>query len=190
MANKENELKIKDKRLEKQIEMDCFLEEEIEQLKNAEKEAERYIYVCNKRIKEYQEKLKKAENRLLSVKDNIKNKITFTLNSAFENGEISCGLQETLTQTTYLIPSAKFIFKKEKNKIVKKDDEKLIKYFEEKKMNEFIKTELKQSPKWKEFKSTLNVSDDGELIDSDGVICKIDGIEIEKDDAELEIKLI
>ena len=112
------------------------------------------------------------------------------MNSAFKNGEISCGLQETLTQTTYLIPSAKLIFKKEKNKIVKKDDEKLIKYFEENKMNEFIKTELKQSPKWKEFKSTLNVSDDGKLIDSDGVICKIDGIEIEKDDAELEIKLL
>ena len=47
MANDKNELKIKDKRLEKQIEIDCFLEEEIEILKNAEKEAERYIYVCN-----------------------------------------------------------------------------------------------------------------------------------------------
>lgn len=174
--------------LEKQVNLDCEFEEEINNLKIKEKEASRYIYVCEKKIKEYQDKLKKAEERLEHLREATKNSILGKLNVAIKEGHIQKeSIKETLTQATYTIPSAKFIFKKEREKLVKKCEIDLLNYLKEKKLLEYVK--LAESTKWGEYKKTLTVKN-GNIVSQDGEIVHISGVKVETEEESFEIKYL
>jgi hypothetical protein len=174
--------------LDYQVDMDCVFEDEINNLKMKEKEAERYLYVCKKKIKEYEEKLKKAEERIHALREYTKNIIYSQLNVSIEKNLVDKNsIKETKTQLTYIIPSAKFIFKKEKEKIIKKNEGALIEYLYKNQLTDFIKVE--KNSKWGEFKKQLKISN-GNIINEDGEIVSIDGVSIETEPASFEIKYI
>lgn len=171
-----------------QLELDCKLEDYVDDLQRAEKEANRYIFICEKKIKEYQDKVKNAKERIQLKKDYIENNIIGYLNKAFSEGKLSEeSIRNTKTQKSYVIPSAKFIFKKSKNKIVKNDDFSLIEYFKRNGLESYIK--IKESPDWIEFKKNLEISGK-DIINKDGEILKIDGINIEIENESFEIKYL
>ena len=72
--------------------------------------------------------------------------------------------KETKTQKTYKLLSGTLVFKKPATKIVH-DDDKLLEYLEENDGKDYIK--IKKSIDWAEFKKTLTVSDDGEVVDTE-----------------------
>lgn len=177
-----------DAKLEKQVEMDCFFEDEINELQRAEKEAERYIYVCKKKIEEYQQKLKNAEIRIKERKESTKNQIFNYLQNALNDGILQKeSIRETKTRTTYTIPSANLIFKKEAEKMIVKDESSLIEYLDKNNKSEYIKTQ--QSINWAELKKTLKIVN-GKIVDINGEILDINGIEIATTGEEFEIKYL
>lgn len=128
-------------------------------------ESQRYINVCQSMINEYQEKIRKAEEKL-------NNKLAFfegQLHKYFQ----SVPHKSTQTQETYKLPSGTLKFKYLLPEF-KRDDGLLLKWLKENSLSNFIKIEEK--PNWVEFKKQVKVSgeivvtDDGQIVDGIQVI--------------------
>jgi hypothetical protein len=169
-----------------QGELDYAFENEIEELQMAEKEAGRYIYVCKLKIKEWEDKLKKAEERIEYRKDCSKHNIYNMLNKAIVDGVVRPESIKEGEQTTYTIPSAKLIFHKgEEIKMV--DEAKLLLYLKNNSKWDYLS--IKENVKWDEFKKTIKIKD-GNIIDEHGEILEPEGVEIIKKPSEFEIKYL
>lgn len=92
--------------------------------------------------------------------------------------------KETKTQKKVSLVSGDVVLKKATEKI-DYDKDKLLAYAKEKGMNDYIET--KESFKWADFKKTLNIAD-GNIVDSDGVVLKVDGLSIVTTEEVLEVK--
>ena len=92
--------------------------------------------------------------------------------------------RETKTQKKVSLVSGDIILKKAAEKI-DYDKEKLLAYLKEKGMKEYIKTT--EEAKWGEYKKTLNIVD-GNIVDADGVVLKIDGLSVAVEEEKLEVK--
>lgn len=179
-----------DEKMEFEIELGNRLEDEIDQLKQAEREAEKYIYICKMRIKEYESKLKAAEERINMRRKSTEHHISMLISEAHRENKIGeKSIRDTKTMSVYTIPSAKLVFKKPCTRLINKDPDALLKYLEDNNKSEFIKTEKKVN--WAEYKKCLQVTGDGEIILRDtGELVKIDGIEIEEEQGNFEIKYL
>lgn len=94
--------------------------------------------------------------------------------------------KETKTQQTYKLISGTLVLKKPSVKITH-NDEKLIEYLENNDGLDFIK--IKKSVDWAEFKKNLEISDNGEVIDTGlGVVLADDICAIEDVPASFNIK--
>ncbi len=92
--------------------------------------------------------------------------------------------KETMTKKSIKLISGEVVLKKSKDDF-DRDDKKLLAYFKENKLNDYIKT--KEEIDWSKFKKTLTIVD-GHIVDSDGVVLKIDGLGVKTTEEVLEIK--
>ena len=92
--------------------------------------------------------------------------------------------KESQTKKSIKVISGEVVLKKPREKI-DPDKEKLLAYFKENKLNDYIKT--KEEVDWGNFKKTLAVVD-GHIVDSDGVVLKIDALSVTTTEEVLEIK--
>lgn len=92
--------------------------------------------------------------------------------------------KETKTQKKVTLVSGDIVLKKATEKI-DYDKEKLLAYFKENKLNDYIKT--KEEADWSNFKKTLTVAD-GNIMDADGVVLKVEGLTVSMTDEVLEVK--
>ncbi|OFW61758.1 MAG: hypothetical protein A2Z35_05870 [Actinobacteria bacterium RBG_19FT_COMBO_36_27] len=171
-----------------QGELDYAFENEIEELQMAEKEAGRYIYVCKLKIKEWEDKLKKAEERIEYRKDCSKHNIYNLLNKAIVDGVVGPESIKEGSQTTYTIPSAKLIFHKEEEQIEMVDENKLLLYLKDNSKWDYLS--IKENVKWDEFRKTIRAKD-GNIIDEHGEILEsIKGLNITTKPSKFEIKYL
>lgn len=92
--------------------------------------------------------------------------------------------KESQTKKSIKVISGEVVLKKPREKI-DPDKEKLLAYLKENKLNDYIKT--KEEVDWGNFKKTLAIVD-GNIVDSDGVVLKIDALSITTTEEVLEIK--
>lgn len=92
--------------------------------------------------------------------------------------------KETKTQASYKLLDGSLVFKKPSITLVRPDDEKLIAYMENSGREDLIET--KKTAKWGEFKKTLTIADDGQIISEDGDV--LDFITTEEKAGEFNVK--
>ncbi len=132
-------------------------------LKEEKAEMDRYVDVCEKQIKFYQEKIKLAKEKHDSKTSYLKGKLMEYF--------MTVPRKKTKTQETYSLPSGKLKLKYPKPEY-KRDDATLIKWLKERDMTDYIKT--KEEPQWGELKKVTQVAGDKACIDGE----IIDGIQI------------
>lgn len=92
--------------------------------------------------------------------------------------------KETKTQKKIKVISGEVILKKAAEKL-DYDKDKLLAYAKEKEMNDYIKT--KEEFNWGDYKKTLNIVD-GNIVDADGVVLKVDGLSVITEEEKLEVR--
>lgn len=92
--------------------------------------------------------------------------------------------KDTKTQKKIKVISGEVILKKAIEKL-DYDKDKLLAYAKEKQLTDYIKT--KEEFNWGDYKKTLNIVD-GNIVDADGVVLKIDGISVIVEAEKLEVK--
>lgn len=127
-------------------------------------ETQRYINVCQSMILEYEEKIKKAQEKL-------------TNKSIFLEGQLQKYFEcvekrYTKTQQTYKLPSGTLKLKYQQPEF-KRDEQILTKWLKENNMIEFVKIEEK--PNWSELKRSINISGEN-AVTHDGLI--VDGVKV------------
>ena len=128
------------------------------------KEAQRYIDVCRSMILEYEEKIRKEEERL--------NKKTSYLESKLQEYFLSVKHKSTKTQKVYKLPSGTLKLRYRQPEF-KRDEEKLLSWLKENKMLDFIK--VKETPNWAELKKNVKISGN-RAVAEDGQI--VEGVEV------------
>lgn len=143
-------------------------------LKEDKAEMDRYVDVCEKQIKFYQEKIKLAKEQ----HDNRTSYLKGKLMEYF----MTVPHEATKTQETYSLPSGKLKLKYPKPEY-KRDDATLVKWLKERDMTDYIKT--KEEPQWGELKKTAQVAGDKACIDGE----IIDGIQIVEKQPVFEVEI-
>jgi len=137
-------------------------------------EAQRYINVCKSMILEYEEKIRKEEEKLI--------KKTSFLEAKLQQYFQSVKYKSTKTQKTYKLPSGVLRLKYQQPEF-KRDEDKLVNWLKENKLLDFIK--VKETPNWVELKKNIKisgnraVSEDGQIIEGVEVVEKPPVFEIE-----------
>lgn len=137
-------------------------------------EFQRLINVCESRILEYQNKIKKYQEQLENKTSGLKN----LLMQYFE----TVPHKESKTQETYKLPSGT-LKKKYGTPKYEVDDKALVKWLKESNMNNYIKVEEK--PQWGELKKTITIKSgkiittDGEVVEGVTAIDRPDSFEVE-----------
>lgn len=93
--------------------------------------------------------------------------------------------KETKTQQSYKLLSGSLVFKKPSVSIARPDNDQLVAYLEESGREDLI--EVKKSATWGEFKKTLTISSDGQVVSEDGEV--IDFITTEEKAGEFNVKI-
>ena len=132
-------------------------------LKEEKAEMDRYVDVCEKQIKFYQEKIKLA-------KEQHDNRTGF-LKSKLLEYFLTVPHKATKTQETYSLPSGKLKLKYPKPEY-KRDDATLLKWLKERDMQDYIKT--KEEPQWGELKKVTQIAGDKACVDGE----IIEGVQI------------
>jgi len=138
-------------------------------------EFQRLINVCETKVLEYQEKIRKYQEQLDRKTSGLKG----CLMAYFE----TVPHKATKTQETYKLPSGT-LKKKYGTPEYKVDNEKLVKWLKDAGMNDFIKTEEKAQ--WGELKKTVTVSFD-KILTADGEV--IDGVTAQDRPDSFEVEL-
>lgn len=92
--------------------------------------------------------------------------------------------KETKTQESYKLLDGSLVFKKPAVAIVKPDNDRLVAYLESAGREDLIET--KKTAAWGEYKKTLTIADDGQVVSEDGEI--LDFIEVEEKAGEFNVK--
>ena len=92
--------------------------------------------------------------------------------------------KETKTQKKVSVVSGDIILKKATEKI-DYDKDKLLAYAKEKQLTDYIK--IKEEFNWGDYKKTLNIVD-GNIVDADGVVLKVDGLSVVTTEESLEVQ--
>ena len=92
--------------------------------------------------------------------------------------------KETKTQKKIKVISGEVILKKAAEKL-DYDKDKLLAYAKEKQLTDYIK--IKEEFNWGDYKKTLNIVD-GNIVDADGVVLKVDGLSVVLEEEKLEVK--
>ena len=144
----------------------------------AEDERDRLIALAEAQIED-------LKNKIEDLKNKCENETGF-LKSCLAMYFETVKSKETKTQKTYKLLSGTLVFKKPSVKI-NHDDEALLNYLSENDGEDFIK--IKKSIDWAEFKRTLTISDDGEVIDTGlGTIIPANVCSVEEVPASFTVK--
>jgi hypothetical protein len=138
----------------------------LKKLSEERSENQRYINVCQSMIVEYEEKIRKAEEKL-------KNKTSYLeglLHQFFE----SLNPRTSKTQEIYRLLSGTLRLKYQQPEFIR-DDELLLKWLKENKMNDYVKIEEK--PNWAELKKKIIISDEKVLSEEGQIVEGIDVVE-------------
>lgn len=138
------------------IENDKTADWAITQIQEAEAERDRLIKLAESQIDD-------LNNKIEELKAKCENDTAY-LKSLLSMYFDTVKAKETKTQKSYKLLAGTLVFKKPTTKIIHNDD-KLLEYLEENDGNDYIK--LKKSIDWAEFKKTLAVSDNGEIVDTE-----------------------
>lgn len=92
--------------------------------------------------------------------------------------------KETKTQETYKLLDGSLVFKKPSRSIVKPDNDQLVAYLESVGREDLI--EVKRTAFWGDYKKTLTIADDGQVVSEDGEI--LDFIQTEEKAGEFNVK--
>lgn len=160
------------------IENDKTADWAITQIHEVEAERDRLIKLAQDQIEDLNNKIKELEAKCENDTKYLKGCLAMYFDTVPS--------KETKTQKTYKLLSGTLVFKKPVTKIVHNDD-KLLEYLEENDGKDYIK--IKKSIDWAEFKKTLTVSDDGEVVDTElGIVIPEEVCTIEDVPASFEIK--
>lgn len=129
----------------------------IRKIAEEEKEYLRLCKIADEEIRMLQEKKERLKANFDKKTRHLKN----LLSEYFQ----TVNRKKTTTKETYQLLSGKLVLKKGKNEFVK-DDEKLVEYLKYIGANDFIN--IKETPKWADFKKTLKLSKKGTVLDSNG----------------------
>jgi uncharacterized protein with GYD domain len=129
----------------------------IRKIAEEEKEYLRLCKIADEEIRMLQEKKERLKANFDKTTKHLKN----LLAEYFQTVD----RKKTTTKETYQLLSGKLVLKKGKNEFVK-DDEKLVEYLKYIGANDFIN--IKETPKWADFKKTLKLSKKGTVLDSNG----------------------
>jgi hypothetical protein len=146
------------------IDNDDTAEWALNKIAEEQADAQRYINVCETKIIEYQEKIKKYKEQL-GIKTNY---FKHQLEEYFK----TVPHKESITQETYKLPSGILKLKIQKPEF-KQDEEVFLKWLKFNKKTDYIET--KEIPKWGELKKVCKV-DNGKVITEYGEI--VEGVEV------------
>ena len=93
--------------------------------------------------------------------------------------------KETKTQQSYKLLSGSLVYKKPSISIARPDNDQLVAYLENAGRKDLI--EVKKSAAWGEFKKTLVITSDGQVVSEDGEI--MDFITVEEKAGEFNVKI-
>ncbi len=171
---------IEDKENEKEqkfvIDNDVKAEWAIRKILEERAETQRYIDVCDAMIAEYEEKKKRAlekmENRTAYLKS--------LLNQYFQN----VPRRKTKTREIYALPSGNLVLRYPPIEFVR-DDEKLVAFLEANGYENYV--EVKKIPKWGEFKKSLKISAGTvpTIVTEEGLI--VEGVEAIRKSPEFDV---
>lgn len=128
-------------------------------------------------------KIEEAKGKVEEEKTKLQRAIDFNMAQikvSFDQLESN----ETKTQKKIKLISGEVILKKATEKL-DYDKDKLLAYAKEKQLTDYIKT--KEEFNWGDYKKTLNIVD-GNIVDADGVVLKVDGLSIAVEEERLEVK--
>lgn len=162
------------------IENDKAADWAIKQIAESEKERDRLITLAKDQIDDLNDRIEELKKKCENDTAYLKTCLIEYFNTVQP--------KETKTQKTYKLLSGTLVFKKPSFKITH-NDEALIKYLKENDGSEYIK--VKESIDWAEFKKTLVVNENDEVIDSDlGTIIPAEACAVEEVPASFNIKYI
>lgn len=152
----------------------------IKKIAESEQERDRLIALANDQIEDLKDRIEELKNK-------CENDTAYLKSCLFTYfGTIKA--KETKTQKSYKLLSGSLVYKKPSVKITH-DDEKLLDYLKANDGTEYIK--IKESIDWAEFKKTLVVNENDEVIDSDlGTIIPKEACSVEEVPATFTVKFI
>lgn len=156
---------------------DLMAEWGIKQIKKAEEERDRLVAIAKEEIADLERQIEIHTLRCENSTKYLKGKLQEYFNTVEH--------KETKTQESYKLLSGSLVWKKPAAKIKRPDDDKLLGILKDIDPLEMY-IETIQKPKWAEFKKTLKLLDNGQIVDEDGDI--IEGIEVEDVAGEFNIK--
>lgn len=160
------------------IENDNTCDWAIKTIKKETEEIERLIKIADSEIEELQQKKEALKKSLESKTGYLKSKLYEYF------GQVEH--KETKTQETYKLLSGSLVLKKPATKIKRPDDDRLLGILKEiDPLEQYVETI--QKPKWAEFKKTLKLLDNGQIVDEDGDI--VEGLEVEDVPGEFTVKI-
>lgn len=148
----------------------------LKKIKAAQAERDRLIALVNAEWDELDQKAKQIEQKYESETGYLK----ALLYRYFETVE----KKETKTQQSYKLLSGSLVFKKPSVSIIKPDNDRLVAYLESAGREDLIQTT--KTAAWGEWKKTLTLTDDGEVLSEDGEI--LDFVTIEEKAGEFNVK--
>jgi phage host-nuclease inhibitor protein Gam len=138
-------------------------------------EFQRLINVCETKVLEYQDKIKKYQEQL--------DRKTSGLKGLLQQYFMTVPHKATKTQEIYKLPSGT-LKKKYGTPEYKVDNEKLVRWLKNAGLNDFVKTEEKAQ--WGELKKTVTVSFD-KILTADGEV--VDGVTAQERPDSFEVEL-
>ena len=148
----------------------------LKKIKAAQAEHDRLMDLVTAERDELNEKALELDRRLESETGYLK----ALLYNYFETVE----KKETKTQQSYKLLSGSLVFKKPSVSIVKPDNDQLVAFLESVGREDLI--EDKRTAAWGEYKKSLTIADDGQVVSEDGEI--LDFIEVEQKAGEFNVK--
>ena len=158
------------------IDNDRLAEWAIKKIKAEQAEHDRLQKLIDSEREELQKKQEEIDKQLESKTAFLKS----LLYGYFETVEH----KETKTQESYKLLSGSLVFKKPAVAIVKPDNDQLVAYLEKSGREDLVET--KKTAAWGEYKKTLTIADDGQVVSEDGEI--LDFIQTEEKAGEFNVK--
>jgi hypothetical protein len=146
-----------------EIVSDLQAEWAIKKIKKATEEHERLVKLAMQEIDEITARTVELNKKLESDTGFLKGKLFEYFNKVEH--------KETKTQEVYKLLSGYLVMKKPCIKLDRPSDDDLIQIMEETCETEYI--ENIQKPKWGEYKKTLKITDDGQVVNQDGEVINI-----------------
>lgn len=148
----------------------------LKKIKEEEGERDRLLAIIDEERKD----LSKKEEKIRSKCDTSTGWLRMQLMNYF----YTVPHKETKTQESYKLLDGSLVFKKPAVAIVKPDNDRLVAYLESAGREDLIET--KKTAAWGEYKKTLTIADDGQVVSEDGEI--LDFIEVEEKAGEFNVK--